>query len=91
MLKITAIDRDDRTVFELEGKLGGPWVEEMRKCWRQAVAAGRPIGVVLKQVTFIDSAGKTLLREMCQSGADIAGAGCMVSMTVEEIRRESKL
>lgn len=88
MLKITTIDGADHTVFELEGKLAGPWVGEMKACWRKA--AGRPVAVLLKQVSFIDSAGKALLIEMCRSGAEIEGAGCMISATVEEIKRGSK-
>jgi anti-anti-sigma regulatory factor len=90
MLKITILDCGERTVFELEGKLAGPWVDEMKKCWRKAAEANRPVGVLLKHVSFIDSAGKTLLIEMCQSGVEIEGAGCMTSVTVQEIKRGSK-
>jgi anti-anti-sigma regulatory factor len=90
MLKITILDCGDRTVFELEGKLAGPWVEEMEECWRK-VAANRRVVVLLKHVTFIDGAGKTLLIDMCRSGAEIEGAGCMTSVTVEEIKRGSKI
>jgi ABC-type transporter Mla MlaB component len=90
MLKITTRDYGNRTVFELEGKLAGPWVEEMKECWREAAAANRPVGVLLKQVSFIDNAGKALLSEMCRGGAKIEGAGCMTSVTVEEIKRGSK-
>ncbi|HEX9787607.1 MAG TPA: hypothetical protein VGB09_06250 [Candidatus Binatia bacterium] len=90
MLKITTLDRDGRTVFELEGKLTGPWVGEMKECWRKAAEAKRPVGVLLKQVSFIDSAGKTLLIAMCRSGVEIEGAGCMTSVTVEEIKRGCK-
>lgn len=91
MLKITTLDCGDRTVFELEGKLAGPWVEEMKECWRKAAEANRQVGVVLKQVSFIDAAGKTLLIDMCRSGAEIEGAGCMTSVTVEEVKRGSKV
>lgn len=91
MLKITILDRDDLTVFELEGKLAGPWVEELKDCWRKAVAARRRTRVLLKQVSFIDAAGKELLIEICRSGAEIEGAGCMTSATVEEIKRERKI
>jgi hypothetical protein len=90
MLKITTHDYGSRTIFELEGKLAGPWVEEMKECWRMAATANRPIGVLLNQVSFIDHAGKTLLLEMCRSGAEIQGAGCMTSVIVEEIKRGSK-
>jgi hypothetical protein len=86
MLKITIIDGGDRTIFELEGKLAGPWVEEMKECWRKAADADRPVGVLLKQVSFIDNAGKALLIEMCRAGAEIDGEGCMTSVTVAEIK-----
>ena len=36
MMKITIIDGGDRMVFELERKLTGPWVVEMKKCWQGA-------------------------------------------------------
>ncbi|HKY07355.1 MAG TPA: hypothetical protein VJQ55_03900 [Candidatus Binatia bacterium] len=90
MLKITTSECGARTVFELEGKLAGPWVEEMRKCWLTAAQANRPVRVLLTQVSFIDGAGKALLIEMCRSGAEIEGAGCMISVTVQEIKRGSK-
>lgn len=90
MLKITTLDGDARRVFELEGKLAGPWVEELKLCWQGAAAADRRIRVVLKQVSFIDPAGKQLLIEICRSGAEIEGAGCMTSATVEEIKRGNK-
>ena len=86
MLKITTLDCGERTVFELEGKLAGPWVEEMRACWRKAAEGSRPVGVLLKQVSFIDNAGKALLIEMCRAGAEIDGEGCMTSVTVAEIK-----
>lgn len=89
MLKITTLDGDAQTVFELEGKLAGPWVEELKLCWRNAAVAHRQIRVVLKQVSFIDQAGQQLLTEICRSGAEIEGAGCMTSATVEEIKRRS--
>jgi hypothetical protein len=90
MLRITTRNDGDRTIFELEGKLAGPWVAEMTACWRKAAEANRPVAVLLKHVSFIDNAGKTLLSEMCRDGAEIAGAGCMTRVTVEEIKRGNK-
>jgi hypothetical protein len=39
----------------------------------------------LKAVSYIDPAGKELLAEMRQQGAEIKGCGCMVRAFVEEI------
>jgi anti-anti-sigma regulatory factor len=93
MLKITA-DRDaGRVVFKLEGRLTGPWVEELKICWQKSVAAEQPIkGVVLDEVTFIDEAGKELLADMHRQGVELtACSGCMTRAITEGIRRgESK-
>ena len=85
MLKITTSLADAQTILELEGRLSGPWVEELRVCWERASGAGRSIKAVLKQVTFIDGAGKRLLEEMHRSGAVLTAEGCMTKAIVEEI------
>lgn len=85
MLKITTqVDRE-RATLELEGRIAGPWVQELRDCWQRAASADRPIDVVLRQVTFIDGAGKQLLTEMYRQGAVLTAEGCMTKATVEEI------
>ena len=89
MLRITPqMDATD-TSFELEGKLAGPWIAELERCWRQAVSLDRPVRISLKAVTFIDEAGKKLLAEMHQQGAKLVAEGCMTSAIVEEIMSAS--
>lgn len=86
MLKITAYTDSATTVFELEGKLAGPWVEELDGCWRRSTeASDRPVRVILAKVTFIDGKGRTLLREMHRLGAELAAEGCMNRAIVDEI------
>ena len=85
MLKITVDIEGERATLELEGRLAGPWVQELRDCWQRAESDGRQISVVLKQVTFIDGAGRQLLAEMRQRGAVLAAEGCMIKAIVEEI------
>jgi hypothetical protein len=85
MLKITTrIDRSS-AVFELEGKLAGPWVAELEECWRKAAVADRPVRVMLCAVTFVDHHGKRLLAEMHRQGAELVAEGCMNQMIVEKI------
>jgi anti-anti-sigma regulatory factor len=85
MLKITTGFDRERATLELEGWLAGPWVQELRDCWRRAKSADRKINVVLKQVTFIDDAGRQLLAEMHRQGAALAAEGCMTKAIVEAI------
>jgi hypothetical protein len=85
VLKITTQDDAVQTVFELEGKLAGPWVEELHACWRDATGGGQPVKVLLCAVTFVDKQGKSLLTEMYRSGAELVAEGCMNKAIVDEI------
>jgi hypothetical protein len=42
MLRITTHDHGDFLTFQLEGKLAGPWVQEMERCWDTTVVHGSP-------------------------------------------------
>lgn len=89
MLKITLQSNERQTCFELEGRLAGPWVQELANCWKNFGGDCR-LGVNLKAVTFIDEAGRRLLAEMHRQGIAIEGTGCMTASIVEEILREGK-
>jgi hypothetical protein len=85
MLKITAQKNGAETVFELEGKLAGPWVGELKECWQKSARGSAPMTVHLCGVTFIDAEGKSLLTEMYRGGAALIAEGCMNKAIVEEI------
>ena len=88
MLKIT--QQRDETLksisFKLEGRLAGPWVEELKACWRRTTAdPGSRAVVDLTGVTFVDADGKALLTKMWQQGAELRAAGCLTRCIVDEI------
>ncbi len=88
MLKITTEKNPEATKFKLEGKLAGPWVDELERSWyATATGKGKRITVDLSEVTFIDAEGKKLLAWMYQQGAALQAAGCMTKCIVEEIER----
>ena len=91
MLKITTRTAGAATIFELEGRLAGAWVEELATCWRHASAGSRRISLELNAVTFIDAAGRKLLTEMHRQGIKLAATGCMTKSIIEEIMQETKL
>lgn len=68
MLRITIQTDAIGTTIELEGRLTGPWVEELKDCWEGARKGEREVSVSLKAVTFIDGAGKTVLMLMHRHG-----------------------
>ncbi len=87
MLRITITTRPEGVTVVLEGRLAGPWVEELARCWR-APTATQDAGLVCVQldaVTFIDAAGKELLRTVHTEGATLAASGCMTRAILEEI------
>jgi anti-anti-sigma regulatory factor len=83
MLKITTRREAGALVFQLEGKLAGPWVQELERCWRSAPA--RQSRVDLSSVTFIDADGKALLGQMHREGAELVASGCLNKCIVEGI------
>jgi anti-anti-sigma regulatory factor len=87
MLKITIRTDPTGTIFELEGKLVGPWVQELKDCRQETARSGQSVRVLLCAVTFIDDKGRDLLVEMYQHGAELVAEGCMNKTIVEEIIR----
>jgi len=88
MLRITTTIRAEGTAVALEGRLAGPWVDEVAQAWKGLTAApdAGPVSVVLDAVTFVDPPGKALLRSMHEQGATLVASGCMMRALVEEIQ-----
>ena len=77
MLRVSYSDTAGGQRWSLYGRLAGPWVDELRSCWKYArdrAPLARAI-VDLKEVTFIDQAGEALLAEMRSAGAELVAAG----------------
>jgi hypothetical protein len=87
MLKITTRTDPTGISLELEGRLAGPWVQELEGCWREAANSKRSVRVLVCGVTFIDDKGRDLLLEMHRRGAELVAEGCMNKAIVEEIIR----
>jgi ABC-type transporter Mla MlaB component len=77
MFRVSYSDTSDGQHWSLHGRLAGPWVDELRSCWKHARdQAPRARAIVdLKEVTFIDQAGETLLAEMRSAGAELVASG----------------
>jgi len=91
MLRITSrTDADGRTVVVLEGRLAGAWADELARCWATLASThdAGSICVALDAVTFIDTAGRSVLRTMHESGAALTASGPMTRAILEEITQQ---
>jgi outer membrane protein TolC/ABC-type transporter Mla MlaB component len=84
MLRITTEKKRGKTVLSVEGRLAGPWVATLAECWRERVS-GEKFCVDLCGVSFIDSSGKVLLKEIHQQGGKLIAEGCLNQAIVQEI------
>ena len=90
MLKVTTTSQNQTITLKLEGKLAGPWVQEVTRVWDDTAQSPRSDYVVdLRSVTFIDIPGQALLATMSRQGAQLIAADCLTRNIVDEIRRES--
>jgi hypothetical protein len=68
MLKITTQkDSAGHYGLILEGQIAGRWVDELHAAHAEAGAAGSPVTLDLKDVTFIDARGLALFDEIAPS------------------------
>ncbi|MDH4154305.1 MAG: hypothetical protein OEV01_11015 [Nitrospira sp.] len=93
MLKITSHHdpvRQDRSLL-IEGRLAGPWVEELRTYCRRTCDDQLPCTRIdLSGVTFIDMDGKLLLTQLWQQGMELLASGCLTRCLVEDITKGSR-
>ena len=74
VLRITITNSPTEERWILQGRLGWPWVNQLRGEWRSArrTTETRRCIVDLNGVTFIDKIGKRMLRIMVIQGAQFA-------------------
>jgi len=91
MFRIHISRASESTSFTVEGKLTGPWVKELERCWRAEVSAEptKPIVVNLTAVLFVDADGRELLMEMRRERTTFVVRGCLMKALVEDV--ESRL
>jgi hypothetical protein len=68
MLKITVEENERAETIKLEGKITGPWVEELNRIWNALTPSlGRKrLELDMCDVGFVDAKGRELLREIYQ-------------------------
>ena len=86
MLKIDTIESASEILIALQGRLAGPWVDELESQWRrmQATAGERRIAVDLSDVTGIDGAARYLLQLMRVRNVSLIGATIAIRASLDD-------
>src|SRR5215468_1360528 len=92
MLRITTDKRKSKTVVSVEGRLAGQNVSTLEQCWRELRSASpqEKFYVNLCGVSFIDGAGKMLLKTVYHEGGQLIADGCLNQAIVKEIVGEAR-
>ena len=90
MLRISVNESANGKTMKLEGKIAGPWVEEVSRTWLALTSSlgARELHVDLREVAFIDDRGRALLREIYQkSHASFSADSPLTHYFVDEATR----
>jgi hypothetical protein len=85
MLRITIHDDGMVSRLELAGRLEGPWVAETENAWRASLRPDRKIEVDLRQLTWVDDAGRGLLVAIHLAGACLIADGVWTTALIDEL------
>jgi len=89
VLRITIQKSKQEVTIKLEGRVAGPWVEELHRTWISLAPSLGPkhLCVDLCEVTFVDGKGKQVLTDIRKGGAGFLADTAMTKSLVDEIER----
>jgi len=89
VLKISVINDSDQAIqFQLEGKLVGPWVEELQRLSDEALSLQKAVSLDLERVWFVDSRGVSLLRDLAKRQVSELNCSQFVSQQLKEATQQ---
>jgi hypothetical protein len=89
MLRISTSEDEQAVAIRLEGRVAGPWVDELVGTWKDLAprVGEKKLQLDLRGVTFADLPGKQVLRDIyAESGAEIVAKTAWSDHLAEEIR-----
>ena len=89
MLRITPIEGGThRVVLRLEGRVSGPWVDELNEVCEEALGNGAPLVLSLAEVSFLDTAGVALVTSLQTRGVEVVDCSMFVKEQLRAIGRD---
>jgi ABC-type transporter Mla MlaB component len=88
VLKISIINDSDQVIrFQLEGKLIGPWVEELQDLCDEVLSHQKAVSLDLERVSFVDFRGVALLRDLARRQVSQVNCSQFVTQQLKEVAR----
>jgi hypothetical protein len=88
MLRIASADRPGSgATLRLEGRVMGPWVDELRRACQGALVSGSPLSLDLHEVAFVDREGLELLRSLVDVGVAVVNCPPFVHEQLRALSR----
>ena len=84
MFRVSTAGGSSHTTVTVDGQLIGDYVDVVEKCCDQALSAGRPVHVFLRDVSMVDQAARAMT-EQARAVKDITGASDNVAQQIKLI------
>jgi ABC-type transporter Mla MlaB component len=85
VLRISIVDDSEQAIrLVLEGRLVGPWVNELRKESERALSGAKNVTLDLGKVWFVDANGAALLRELAGRQVEQVNCSIFISQQLKE-------
>jgi hypothetical protein len=88
MLRITLHESENAVEMTLEGRVAGPWVEELNRVWVETAPrlGSRKLALDIRSVTYADAAGKRALKDIfSRSDAELVANALGIQDLANEI------
>jgi hypothetical protein len=89
MIRVTKTEQRSRTTLTIDGQLSSDSIGVVETCCHQAECGGKPLKIVLRDVTGVDQSGRTLLQRLASKGVRLVANGLYTSYLVEALARLS--
>jgi hypothetical protein len=92
MFKITIVDTPTQRKLVVEGKLSGPWVDELRTTWTNASRDldGRKGVIDVSSLTVISREGEDAIFDLMKQGAKFSCAGILTRHVLKGLARRCR-
>jgi hypothetical protein len=88
MLRIASADTPGNgATLTLEGRVIGPWVDELRRACQRILVTGATLTLDLREVAFVERNGLELLRSLVDGGVAVVNCPAFVREQLRALSR----